>query len=158
MRNAASLLRALINNAVPREPRSRFVCVYVGGIRSVMTDALSLFLQRLGRACKGSSRGKENEGIEWHGHQSYFTARLYCILNALFHTRLHGELFRSWCVIRTASFARIHYACENHAKKGAGDGTGKRELCTVFMRANYTVLRSPDNQIYSYEICEFCSA
>lgn len=60
-----------------------------------MTDALSLLLQRAkegNERAREGSRGKENEGIvEWHGHRSYFTARLYCILNVLFHTRRHGR-------------------------------------------------------------------
>lgn len=59
MHIAASLSRALINNAVPRGPRLRFVCVYVGGIRSVMTDALSLLPQR---AQEGNRRAREARG------------------------------------------------------------------------------------------------
>lgn len=122
-----------------------------------MTDVLSLLLQRA-VWWDGRARGKENEGTEWH--RSYFTVRLYCILNDLFHTR-HGALFRSRCVIRTASLVYIMHvkiARKRHVATGRKKG-GERVWyscvpITCYIIRCYTLL---DNRIYSYEICGFCS-
>lgn len=67
MRIAASLLRALINNAVPRGPRIVLSVCARYSIRSVMTDALSLLPE--GTRERGGRVAYGERGIEWHEYR-----------------------------------------------------------------------------------------
>lgn len=78
--------------------------------------------------------------------------------------RRHGELFRSRrCYTNYFALARrlcMWKSREKAAFRGQRwrrDGYEGEAGCIVFMRTNYTVLRSSGNQIYSYaEIRKFC--
>lgn len=162
------MLRAFINNAA-WTAIAVHIRVYVGGIRSVMTNALSLLLQRArkGRAStyrQGKLTGKGKWRYrEWHGHRSYFTARLYCILNALFHTRRAAtasssnrgvlyELLRSLVYIMHVKIVR-----KRHIRVATGQEKGEtavRYSCAAITRCYALLIIG----FIRTEFCEFCSA